>query len=317
MEARTIYDNPPKITVTIPELKNICPEWKDWESVNRFNPLLTDVLLLVITDEEFLSCYVFLYNVFKSLVNELGHVYFGEIGNSSKKVKIALVKSFSGAAQNVVKNAVDVFKPKAVFSVGFCAGLRKDKLQLGDVVISRKLVTYGDTIVVDDELQWNGCRLDVSAKIGRLIVSAAHGWQPPLNDLEACDVKVHCDAEILSGAKLVNSPQECAKLLHQFPEAIAIEPEGQGPCYLLSVICYLLSVICYLLSVICYLLSVICYLLSVICYLLYSISSIVRPNNYFSLQLCFATFSHIVIHKTKTKELLKLNNEPICGKNGV
>ena len=296
MEARQIYDNPPKITVTIPELKHICSEWKDWQSVNRFNSQLTDVLL--ITDEEFLSCYVFLCNVFKSHINELGHVYFGEIGDGPKKVKIALVRSFSGAAQNVVKNGVDVLKPKAVFSVGFCAGLRKDKLQLGDVVISRKLVTYGDTNVVDYELQWNGCRLDVSAKIGRLIMSTAHGWQPPLNDLEARDVKMHCDAQILSGAKFVNSPQECEKLLRQFPEAIAIEPEGQGPCYLLFVVCRL-SFVGRRLSF-------------VVCHLSYCISSIVCPNNYFSSQLGFATFSHI-IHKTKTKELLKLNNEPICG----
>ena len=52
-----------------------------------------------------------------------------------------------------------------------------------------------------------------------------------MTDPEACDVKVHCNAEILSGAELVNSPKEYEQLLYQFPEVIANELEGQGECY--------------------------------------------------------------------------------------
>ena len=124
-----------------------------------------------------------------------------------------------------------MLKPKAVFSVGCCAGLQKEQAQLGDVVISATLLTCGDKKTVNDKPQWDGRRLDVSPKIGRLIKSAADGWRPPLKDAEARDVKVHCNAEILSGAELVNSPNECEQLLRQFPEAIANEPEGQGECY--------------------------------------------------------------------------------------
>ena len=103
--------------------------------------------MLVVTDEEFFSCYAFLRNVFQSRINELGPVYFGEIGDGqkhfgkigdgSKKVTISLVRSRRGsiAAQNVVRIAVDVLKPKAVISVGCCAGLQREQAQLGDVVI--------------------------------------------------------------------------------------------------------------------------------------------------------------------------------------
>ena len=211
METKNDCGDPPQISVAIPRLGDISPEYKCWESVE----LLTDVLLLVVSDEEFLSCYAFLRNVFKSSVNKLGHVYFGEVG----------------AAQNVVRTAGDVLKPKAVFSVGCCAGLQREQTQIGDVIISGKLLTCGDKKLVDDKPQWDGRRLDVSPKIGRLIKSAADGWQPPLKDPEARCIKVHCNGEILSGAQLANSPTECEELIRQFPGAIAIEPEGQGQCY--------------------------------------------------------------------------------------
>ena len=226
------YGGPPQIGIAIPRLKDVNPESKSWKSVE----LLTDVLLLVESNVEFISCYAFLRNVFKSRINEVGHVYFGEIGDGQKKVTISLVRASRGssqvsAAQNVVRTAVVALKPKAVFSVGCCAGLRREQVQLGDVVISGKLSTCGDKQIVNDKLQWDGRRLDVSAKIRHLIKSAADGWRSPLKDPEARDVKVHCNAEILSGAELVNSPKEYEQLLYQFPEVIANELEGQGECY--------------------------------------------------------------------------------------
>ena len=232
VETKNSYGDPPQISIAIPWLRDISPPSKSWESVE----LLTDVLLLTVTDEEFLSCLAFLYDVSKCYIKELGHVYFGEIGDGPRKVTISLVKSSRGSTQvsaalNVVRTAVDVFKPKVVFFVGCCAGLRREQTQLGDVVISGKLSTCGDKNNVNDKPQWDGRRLDVSAKIWCLIKSAADGWRPPLKDPEARDVKVHRNAEILSGVELVNSPNECEQLLDQFPEAIAIELEGQGECY--------------------------------------------------------------------------------------
>ena len=229
VETKDNYGVPPEISIVIPQLNDLSPKPKSWESFQQ----LTDVLLLVVYNDELLSFYTFLRNVFSSYIKELGLVYFGEIGDGSKMVKISLVRSSSGstAAQNVVRTAIVVLKPKAIFSVGCCAGLRRKQSKLGDVVISGKLSTCGEKIIVNDKPQWDGRRLDVSAKIGRLMMSAGDGWRPPLKDPEARDAKVHCNAEILSGAKLVNCPNECEHLLRQFPEAIANEPEGQGECY--------------------------------------------------------------------------------------
>ena len=229
VETKNSYGDPPQISVDIPRMKDVHPESKSWWNVE----LLRDVLLLTVTDEEFLSFFAFLHDVSKCYIKELGHVYFGEIGDGPRKVTISLVKSSRGSTQvsaalNVVRTAVDVFKPKVAFSVGCCAGLRREQTRLGDIVISGKLSTLGDKNIVDGKPQR---RLDVPAKIGRLIKSAADGWRPPLKDPEARDVKVHCNAEILFGAEFVNSPNECKQLLRQFPEAIANESEGQGECY--------------------------------------------------------------------------------------
>ena len=229
METRSSYVDPPPINITIPKLGEVNPEWKDGKSVR----LLTDVLLLLVTEEEFLSCYAFLRDVFKSSIPEVGCVYFGKIGDGTQKVTISLVRCSHGstqvsAAQNVARTAIDVLKPKAVFSVGCCAGLQREKSKLGDGVISGKLLTCGARNMVCDKPQWDGRILDVSTKIGRLIKCAADGWKPPLEYTKARDVKVHCNAEILSGAKLENCPKECKELLCQFPGALAIETEGQG-----------------------------------------------------------------------------------------
>ena len=65
------------------------------------------------------------------------------------------------ALQSFVGTVIDVLKPKAVFSVGCCAGFQKANTNLGDVVISAKLSTTGDKKIVCDEQQSDSRRLDV------------------------------------------------------------------------------------------------------------------------------------------------------------
>ena len=213
------------------ELKDLNPPS---ESLECAQLPIVEVLLLVVEDDELLSSYSFLKDTFMSYITELGLVYFGVTGDGQNKVKISLVRCSKGsihvnAAQNVARTAIKTLKPKAVFSVGCCAGLNKTKAKLGDVVISAKLSTFGDKMVVHDQRQWDGRTLDVSRKFGSLIKSAADGWKAPLkNPDDGRNVKVHRDAEILTGVEVVNSFEECKRLRRQFPEAIAIEQEGQG-----------------------------------------------------------------------------------------
>ena len=88
-------------------------------------------------------------------------MYFGENGDDPKNVTISLVRSSRGstrvrAAENVVGTAVVALKPKAVFSVGCCAGLQKEQAQLGDVVISGKRSPRGDKTIVNNKPQLDG-----------------------------------------------------------------------------------------------------------------------------------------------------------------
>ena len=224
-----LVGNPPPLSITIPKLEDLQVPSKPWDRAQ----LPTDVLLLTVADVEFLACFSYLDNVFRCSNKELGHVYFGEIGDGQKKVKVSLIRCSRGstqvgAAQNVVRTAIEILKPKAVFSVGYCGGLRKEKTKLGDVVISSKLSTYGENKIIDDRQQWCGNTINVSRNIGDLIRTAADGWRAPLLDPEALKVEVHRDVEILSGPELANSPRECEELLKRFPGASAIEEEGQG-----------------------------------------------------------------------------------------
>ena len=165
---------------------------------------------------EFLGFFSFLEKPFKSYRIELGYVYFGFMGNGGeKKLKVALMKSSKGSAApggslTVVNNAVRVLRPKAVFLVGACSGKDRGKVKLGDVVVSSKLTT-------------TMYKTPVSRDVSNLIRHAADGWQAPLKDPDALEVRVLCDSDMLSRPEGVGEDfnQRC-------PEAIAVETSGEG-----------------------------------------------------------------------------------------
>ena len=227
-----IDDIPPPISITIPKRKDLPNKSKLWKDVK----LPIDILLLTVKEYEFLSCYYFLKNSFRSNSTRLGIVYFGEMGGDhSSKLRVALMtcsegSSVPGGSLVVVKNAVTVLKPKAVFCVGACLGLQRSKAKLGDVVVSSKLTQYAGKNVSDGGAQpTGGARVPVSRDVSRLIRHAGDGWKAPLaqNSSER-DIEVHCDAEYLSGPEFVRAKWRCDELVAMHPEALAIDMEGEG-----------------------------------------------------------------------------------------
>ncbi|XP_068679880.1 NLR family CARD domain-containing protein 3-like [Montipora foliosa] len=208
------YDMPPKCRVKPPKLSDLPSASKPWRNAD----LPIDILLLTVEDCEFLSCFSFLDRPFKSYKIQVGPIYFGYTGNTGdqENVKVALMKCSKGAAVpggslTAVKNAVKVLNPKAVFSVGMCSGLSSDKVKLGDVVVSAKLTTAA------------GFKTPVSRHVSDLVRDAPHGWVAPLENPDELEVEVHCDGDILS------QTQAAMCDLHlQYPEAIAVETEGEG-----------------------------------------------------------------------------------------
>ena len=226
---KNIYGDPPKINFSLPEISELTQDFKDWKDVQ----LPIDILLLTVKDCEFLSCYYYINDPFKSYFKGLGHVYFGSLSEDQDvKLNIALMQYSKGSkapggALSVVKNAVTQLRPKAVFSVGQCSGMNQETTKLGDVVVSEKLTTYSYQKVTKDGKKFCGFTTPVSRDIAELIKCAGHGWNPPLENPKERKVEVR-RGEVLSGTEIVQAEWRQEELMKSFRGAIAIETEGEG-----------------------------------------------------------------------------------------
>ena len=226
---KNIYGDPPKINFNLPEISELTQNFKSWKDVQ----LPIDILLLTGKDCEFLSCYHYIVDPFRSYFKGLGSVYFGSFGeDQDDKLKVALMKCSEGSkfpvdGLTVVKNAVTQLRPKAVFSVGHFSGINQESTKLGDVVLSKKLTTYSYQMVTKDGKKFCGFTTPVSREIAELINCAGHGWNPPLENPKERKVEVLC-GEVLSGTEVMHAEWRQEELMKSFPEAIAIETEGEG-----------------------------------------------------------------------------------------
>ena len=216
-------DDVPTLSIKLPEKRDLPNISKPWSDVQ----LPVDILLMTVEDCEFLACYAYLKNSFKSYRKNLGYVYFGTMGESGDvPLRVALMtcaegSSAPGGSLVTVKNAVVELRPKAVFSVGCCEGLNPEvtKLHLGDVVVSSKLLT--DAFLTP-----------VGRDILHLVKHANDGWIPPLRSPEGHNVQVCCDGEILSGTGPISAKWQC---MSDSTKAVAFEKGGEGKIFWLNV----------------------------------------------------------------------------------
>ncbi|XP_068707679.1 5'-methylthioadenosine/S-adenosylhomocysteine nucleosidase-like [Montipora foliosa] len=202
-----------------------------WENVE----LPIDIMLLTAKDCELCSCLQYCLDpgYFRSYCRNVGYVYFGKMGEGETKLKIAVIRCNVGStvpmgSAVVVPDAVRMLSPKAVFCVGYCGGLNKEKVKLGDVVISAKLASYAPVKVNEDGVTERGVRVPASTGLAKLTIGADYGWRAPLKNPRELEVKVHKDALLLSGPEVVNSEERRDELIQRYPDAIAIEMEGEG-----------------------------------------------------------------------------------------
>ena len=193
-------------------------------------------------DCEFLSCLAHLNPGFCRIYHpNLGCAYVGDIGENDLKLNVAVVKCYEGSSSTggsifVVIDAVQVLKPKAVFCVGSCSGLNVTRVNLGDVVVLKKLVTYAFSKVTENGIEELGVKVPLKPHLSKLILSAGDGWKPPLKDPRALEVKIH-RGTFLSGPEVISNHQQCNALIERFPEAVAIEREGEGKFLGLQFMC--------------------------------------------------------------------------------
>ena len=208
---------PPQLSVKIPKKSDLPGNLSPWNVVE----LPIDILLMTVEDDEFLSCFSYLEKPFKSYNKTIGYVYFGSIGSEhGKKRNIGLMKCSKGSADpgsclSVVKDAVRVLRPRAVFSVGACRGLNCKKTKLGDVVVSSKLITPS-------------YKTPPGRDIANLIRHIADGWKVPLEKPDEQEVRVHCDGVVLSIQMSDSGGWPYEEIIKRYPEATAVEMEGGG-----------------------------------------------------------------------------------------
>ncbi|KAL9965325.1 hypothetical protein ACROYT_G029112 [Oculina patagonica] len=214
---RKSLEFPPRLNIKIPTMSDLPNTSCSWNIVD----LPIDILIMTVEDCEFLSCFFYLDKPFKSYHKGIGYVYFGSVGSDHrKKRKIALMKCSKGSADpgsslSVVKDAVRVLRPRAVFSVGACSGLSPGKTKLGDVVVSSKLITPS-------------YKTPPGRDIGNLIKHIADGWTAPLENPDEQEVRVHCDGVVLSIQKDDSGGWQYEEIIQRYPEATAVEMEGRG-----------------------------------------------------------------------------------------
>ena len=245
--------NTPQLTIDIksssrndtrdpPELNKVLPSLVDIKAISKPSEdadLPVDILLLTVTNCEFLACYSELKNPYRCWFESLGYVYFSDVGESQEELKVALLRCYRngigpGGALVSVKNAASVLRPKAVISVGTCSGLNPAKSKLGDVVVSAKLATYASKVVTNNQEQSTGMRSYVSKRFLNVIKNCADGWQAPFENPETQQVQVYTDAEFLSGPEQVRAEWWRDQLAEASPQAMAIENEGEGEFSLYS-----------------------------------------------------------------------------------
>lgn len=223
---------PPEVAVTLLKTENL-PGTSECLDDHQ---LPIDILLLTMEDCEFLSCLSFMNPSFRRVYggDDLAQcIYLGDTGGGQMKLRIAIMKCHRGsisAGGSLVSamNAVKLLRPKAVFSVGFCGGLELTRVKPGDVIVSEKLITYSPSKRTVDGIKERGVSVPLKQRLLRLILNASDGWKAPLkNPKEQEKVKVHRGI-FLSGPEEIENSEQCNALRRRFPEALAVESEGEG-----------------------------------------------------------------------------------------
>ena len=220
---------PPELKFPLKTRREIGGKRYDWSSHEIQSQLPIHILLVTVNDHEFLACYSSMKQIFRGWCDTLGMVDFGQFGDHNIRVALTQCTQGTAAALIAIKNAAEILHPKVALFVGICGTMKPAKAKLGDVLISAKLATYEvRKIRSDGTVEYRGSKADVSRNMARLILSAADGWNPPLQDPTSRDVEVHHDAVVLSGSELVNYRPRREELADYFRDALGLEMEGAG-----------------------------------------------------------------------------------------
>ncbi len=153
----------------------------------------------------------------------LGSSYGAKYTNASS-TEIIHVRSNAGStgssgSELVSSDAIREASPEYVISLGICFGLKDDKQNLGDVLVSEEIIDYEKTRLGEGGTIERGPKIPANPKL----LSAAQNIKKSHQGNFTVNSGV-----ILSGMKLFDNEKKRTELIERFPDAIGGEMEGTG-----------------------------------------------------------------------------------------
>ncbi|MEM8638669.1 MAG: hypothetical protein AAGG51_07650 [Cyanobacteria bacterium P01_G01_bin.54] len=200
------------------------------QSSRNLTPLKCDVLLVTVTSVESSAVLNTTEKVtgagYQPDYSNPNNVYYhlGVIGDT----RVAMVRSEmgsggAGGSLLTVKEAIQDLEPAAVIGVGIAFGMKPDRQEIGDILISKQLQDYEprrestDTANNSQTIS-RGCRVEASPGLLSKFREGELSWQD-------CELRFGL---LLTGSALVDNREFRDQLLQQWPEAIGGEMEGSG-----------------------------------------------------------------------------------------
>jgi nucleoside phosphorylase len=152
------------------------------------------------------------------------YYYLGEIGGAATwLVQSEMGSGGVGGSTLTVSESIRQLAPASVVMVGIAFGLRPGQQQIGDILVSRQLMSYelqrvGLLPSGEDRVLPRGDRVTASPLLIDRFRDGCHDWSGRQPDFGL----------ILSGEKLVDNPRLLERLRSLEPEAIGGEMEGAG-----------------------------------------------------------------------------------------
>jgi nucleoside phosphorylase/tetratricopeptide (TPR) repeat protein len=151
--------------------------------------------------------------------------YIGRLGS----VDVVLTTCRAGAGSRdgstiVTLEAIGKVRPRGVVAIGMAFGGYTNKLKIGDVLVSTRVIPYEAARIQEAGNISRGGEHDAGAVLLNRF-SEARGWTFPRGDGYACRV---VDGPMLSGEKVVDSLRFKTDLFTDHPQAIGGEMEGSG-----------------------------------------------------------------------------------------
>jgi nucleoside phosphorylase len=201
---------------------------------SEIQPLIQKGLVLLVTATETETTH--LHQKMRSLPNEKGLIevkkdnatyYIGLFGNFAVvNVECGTMGATTSMGSTItVINAINALKPKFVLMVGIAFGTDCEKQNIGDVLVSDKLIPYEIQRVSANKIMWRGSKPEANNNLRNSFKSISRAWDSKLPNGKTATLEL---TDVLTGEKLVDNIDYRNELLEQFPTAKGGEMEGAG-----------------------------------------------------------------------------------------